>query len=152
MRRGHPHGQALVEFALVLPLFILLLLGIFDFGRAVYAWSTINNAAREGARIAIVDQTASHIEDEAVRQSVALGLSAADVAIEYRNSDDSAACSSLTAPPIGCLAIVTVDYQYQAATPLIGQLVGTIDLEGRTVLPIEATCVEPTQPKCPKGT
>ena len=49
-------GQGLVEFALVFPVFILLLLGIFDLGRAVYAYNTIGDAAREGARVAIVNQ------------------------------------------------------------------------------------------------
>ncbi len=52
-RRG-ARGQALVEFALVAPLFFLLLFAIIDFGRYVYYVQIINNAAREGARYAIV--------------------------------------------------------------------------------------------------
>jgi Flp pilus assembly protein TadG len=47
-------GQGLVEFALVVPLFFLLLLGTVEFGRAVYTIEMLNNAAREGARYAIV--------------------------------------------------------------------------------------------------
>jgi Flp pilus assembly protein TadG len=47
-------GQALVEFALVVPLFFLLLLGTVEFGRAVYTIEMLNNAARDGARYAIV--------------------------------------------------------------------------------------------------
>jgi hypothetical protein len=47
-------GQALVEFSLVLPLFLLLLIGIFDFGRIVWARNALENAARESARFAIV--------------------------------------------------------------------------------------------------
>jgi Flp pilus assembly protein TadG len=47
-------GQALVEFALVAPIFLLLLFSIIDFGRAVYYIQALNNAAREGARYAIV--------------------------------------------------------------------------------------------------
>ena len=47
-------GQALVEFALVAPFFFLLLLSIIEFGRAVYYIQILNNAAREGARYAIV--------------------------------------------------------------------------------------------------
>ena len=46
----------MVEFALVVPLFVLLLVGLFDVGRAVYAYNTVNNAAREAGRLAIVDQ------------------------------------------------------------------------------------------------
>lgn len=47
-------GQALVEFALVAPLFFLLLVGIFEAGRFVLFQQTLNNATREGARYAIV--------------------------------------------------------------------------------------------------
>lgn len=55
MRRTRPsRGQAVVEFTLVAPLFFVLLFGIIDFGRYVYYVQVINNAAREGARYAIV--------------------------------------------------------------------------------------------------
>ena len=47
-------GQALVEFALVFPMFFVLLVAIFDFGRIVWARNSLENAAREGARYAIV--------------------------------------------------------------------------------------------------
>ena len=45
-------GQSLVEFALALPLMILILAGVVDLGRAFYAYVGITNAAREGARFA----------------------------------------------------------------------------------------------------
>ncbi|TAK02453.1 MAG: pilus assembly protein [Chloroflexota bacterium] len=47
-------GQALTEFALVIPIFLLVLYGIIEFGRYVYTVQVLNNAAREGARYAIV--------------------------------------------------------------------------------------------------
>jgi len=43
-------GQGIVEFALLLPVLILILVGVFDLGRAFHALITITNAAREGAR------------------------------------------------------------------------------------------------------
>lgn len=56
--KGHhdspSRGQALAEFALVAPIFFLLLFSIIDFGRYVYYVQILNNAAREGARYAIV--------------------------------------------------------------------------------------------------
>lgn len=51
-RRGR--GQALVEFALIAPMLFLLIIGIIELGRLVFFYHTINNAAREGARYAIV--------------------------------------------------------------------------------------------------
>ncbi len=48
-------GQALVEFALVIPVFFLALVGIFDVGRMVYTNSALSQAAREGARLAATE-------------------------------------------------------------------------------------------------
>jgi Flp pilus assembly protein TadG len=49
-RRG---GQSMVEFAVLAPVFFLLLLGTIDLGRAVYIYNTISDAAREGTRAAV---------------------------------------------------------------------------------------------------
>lgn len=56
IRRGAraEDGQALVEFALVVPLLLLLVLGIIDFGRAINYWNDENHVANMGARFAIV--------------------------------------------------------------------------------------------------
>jgi Flp pilus assembly protein TadG len=53
-RRPRPDGQALVEFALVAPIFFLLLFGIIESGRFILYYETLSNATREGARYAIV--------------------------------------------------------------------------------------------------
>jgi Flp pilus assembly protein TadG len=53
--RRRDHGQGLVEFALVLPIFLLLIFGVIDGGRYVYVNSTLSNAAREGARLGSVE-------------------------------------------------------------------------------------------------
>lgn len=47
-------GQSLVEFALLLPLLMLLIMGLFDVGRAVFYYSILNTAVREGTRFAVV--------------------------------------------------------------------------------------------------
>jgi len=48
-------SQSMVEFALVIPVMLLLLFGIVDFGRIVYTYVTLNQAVNEGARTAIRD-------------------------------------------------------------------------------------------------
>jgi Flp pilus assembly protein TadG len=56
MRKGlfrRHSGQSMVEFAVLAPVFFLLLLGTIDLGRAVYIYNTISDAAREGTRAAI---------------------------------------------------------------------------------------------------
>jgi Flp pilus assembly protein TadG len=47
-------GAALLETALVLPLVLLVAVGIFEFGRAYQTWQVLTNAAREGARVAVL--------------------------------------------------------------------------------------------------
>jgi Flp pilus assembly protein TadG len=47
-------GAAIVEVALTLPLLLLVSVGIFEFGRAYQTWQVLTNAAREGARIAVL--------------------------------------------------------------------------------------------------
>ncbi len=54
LRRGKgQQSQALIEFALISPVLLLLVFGIIDIGRAVFYYDTLNHAAREGARTAI---------------------------------------------------------------------------------------------------
>jgi Flp pilus assembly protein TadG len=50
-RGRRSRGQSLVEFALVFPLFILLLAAMVDFGLGLYSYMTVNNAVRDGARL-----------------------------------------------------------------------------------------------------
>lgn len=50
----HGRGQALAEFALVAPLLFLMIFGIIEFGRFIFAYEVLNNATREAARYAIV--------------------------------------------------------------------------------------------------
>jgi Flp pilus assembly protein TadG len=169
-------GQALVEFAFVLPILILLMVGIFDFGRAVYAFNTVNNAAREGVRLAIVDQNCNAIGQMAEQHASSLDVSwnydgslapgaacfadAQEVHIQFLEAgytgDDSTAPQDFSdscdpgQPPgpysgtrLGCVAEVTVTYEYTAATPIIGNLIGTLILKGVAQEPIERGYVSP---------
>jgi Flp pilus assembly protein TadG len=56
-------GQDLAEYAIVFPVLMLLLLGIIEFGRIVYSYSAISNAAREGARFAVLPGNQKFIVD-----------------------------------------------------------------------------------------
>jgi Flp pilus assembly protein TadG len=52
-RHEGQRSQALIEFALISPVLLLLVFGIIDIGRAVFYYDTLNHAAREGARTAV---------------------------------------------------------------------------------------------------
>jgi len=49
LKYGNPKAQAVVEFALMLPIMLVLILGVMDFGRIFYIKMILTNAAREGA-------------------------------------------------------------------------------------------------------
>lgn len=69
-------GQALVEFALVAPLMLILLLGMVEFGRAWNTYQTVTDAAREGARIAAVNSK-QNLSADSVFHAVRKALAAA---------------------------------------------------------------------------
>ncbi len=143
----------MVEFALVVPIFILMLVGLFDMGRAVYAYHTLNNAAREGGRQATVDQYVAHIQERAAGHAVALGVPAANVYVDFRKStspDVENSCDSELGKStvVGCIAVVRVPYTFQAATPLVGNIVGTINMNGETRFRVGFNC---SAASCPLG-
>ena len=53
-RRSSPRGQSLVEFAMVIPVFLMLLVAVFDLGHVVWANDALGTAAREAARFAVI--------------------------------------------------------------------------------------------------
>src|SRR5205814_4171278 len=66
-------GTAILETAMTLPLLLLVSVGIFEFGRAYQTWQVMTNAAREGARVAILPNAANGATDARVRQYLQMG-------------------------------------------------------------------------------
>jgi hypothetical protein len=66
-------GQALIEMALTLPLLLLICTGIFEFGRAYQTWEVLTNAAREGARVAVLPGGGPGTVDARVREYLSMG-------------------------------------------------------------------------------
>jgi Flp pilus assembly protein TadG len=52
--RHEERGSAMLEMALTIPMLLLISVGIFEFGRAYQTWQIMTNAAREGARLAVL--------------------------------------------------------------------------------------------------
>jgi Flp pilus assembly protein TadG len=82
-RRPRERGAAAVEFALILPVFVLLIVGMLEFARAYNAQISISNAAREGARVMAIHDDVALARAAAIDAAVALNpaLAAGDVAI-----------------------------------------------------------------------
>ena len=165
-RRGMTpaRGQALLEFALVLPLFLSLVFGVIDLGRLVYQNSVVSQAAREGARVAAVE--ASWIGSSAatcntpggpVCPASAAALGADVLAAVNRmvapfgpvpGADVYYSCDATTPPSgswttqscasttTGSLVSVRVVLMFTPVTPVIGQLVGHVTTAGAATMAI----------------
>jgi hypothetical protein len=138
-------GQALVEFALVIPIFLLVLVAIFDLGRAVFAYNTLTNAAREGARTAIVNQYKPTIVARAKQSTAIVELNDPSVQVDFYQvnadgtPDTSAQCALIA---VGCLAVVSFEATYQPITPFVANIIfkNGVTLTARAVLSVEYSC------------
>ncbi len=125
-------GAAAVEFALLLPVLLLLVFGIIDFGRALNAQITLTQAAREGARLDAVGST----KVASGTQGAATGLNPVNVTIGYTcQPNDGAGAKN---------ASVTATYSFAFVTPFaaIAHMFGssfnsTITLSATGVMPCE---------------
>jgi len=155
-RRRHPgeRGQSLVEFAFVLPIIVLVIVAFIEIGRAVFAWNTIANAARQGARVAAVNQLADvtdcdesrPIEDPyephwsirgcAIAAGGALGISAANVTVSYAAPPSTTLACNPTLH-VGCIAAITVTYNYNVSTPFVSWVIRSFTMSQTSQMPIE---------------
>jgi Flp pilus assembly protein TadG len=116
-RAARERGAAAVEFAILFPVLVMMLFGIIDFGRLLYAQVTLTQAAREGARQDALANSlgisTSTIQSNTAAAATNLGLTASSVTV--------------TPCPAGSTqttqAVVQVKYTFSFSTPLIS-LVG----------------------------
>jgi Flp pilus assembly protein TadG len=153
-RRPGEAGQSLLEFAFVLPVIVLLVAAFIEIGRAVHAYNTISNAARQGVRVAIVNQIdlptecdqSRPIEDPsdadwsikgcALTAASSHGIDVNDVTISYFPPPGTTLSCSPTLH-VGCMASVTVVYHFTLATPFVANVVGPMTMTATSEMPIE---------------
>jgi hypothetical protein len=141
-------GQSLVEFALVFPIAILLLMAVFDVGRAVFAYNGLTNAAREGARLAAVNQDPALIKQRVQEMTFGTGVTNLANANFIRFHREEPNLATPTANPVcpagsiavGCVAIVLAESDWRAITPVIGQIIGPITFKAESQVPVEFVC------------
>ena len=121
-------GQSLVEFAIILPILLLLLFGIAEFGIMLNSYLTIQIVPREGARLGIVGD--SDLEITSLITTTSPNLTAADMSITITPSELNRKS--------GDTLQVTVTYNYHMTVPIISSLVGNvIVLTSQTSMRIE---------------
>ena len=133
-RRSTERGQAVIELALTLPLLLVVVFGIIDFGFMFQRYEAVTNAAREGARIGVLaDYTATEARNRALDYLVASGLGTGTVrpapcggAIVTNSRCAQMTTSTVTvagSTPVTVdqvTVIVEYDHQYQFVGPILG--------------------------------
>jgi hypothetical protein len=160
---GRPRGQSLVEFSLILPLFLLAIFGLIDGARLVYFNSTLSQAVREAARTGAVEAywlgstqaacgttggpicpgTFATFKDHVVTAANRMMTPFANVASTSVSISCGAtapsgswtgqSCSTRTP---GALISVRIVQTFQPVTPVLAQIVGSLPLSGATTMVI----------------
>ena len=121
-------GQAMVEMAIALPVFILIMVAVLDAGRVFNVWITVTNGAREGARAAATRQTEPEILDRIDQAMIGLAYDAPVI-----TTDDGQIPG-----PSGSPVTVVIGSDVTIITPVISQIMGAIvHLEGRSTMQLE---------------
>jgi len=155
LRRRRSRGQALVEFALILPFFAMLLFGIIDLARYVFTANTLNEAAREAARTGSVlyrpECTTSSREDcvkAVVRARVAgvAGPVTPDKSATPLPSTPRWGCyegtTKLSSSLDGCVSgqslRVRIVNDFTLVTPIVGQFLGNVRITGDAEVTVQS--------------
>lgn len=117
-------GQSLVETALVIPILIILLFGITDFGRVFHTYLTLDHAGREGARWASIGKSTGEVKARVL--SSAGGLDTSKLGVTVASSGNS-----------GDDATITLTYPFEFLTPIVGQSLKKINVKNTTVMRVE---------------
>lgn len=120
-------GQTLVETALVLPIILLLIFGIVEFGRILSANIIVSNASREGARYSAVGYTDDEVKTLVIAKTSTLTIGVININHENKGTEEEK-------------VTVTVTCNHNLITPIVSNLIsesGTFDIESSTEMRVE---------------
>jgi len=144
VRRRKSRGQSLAEFAMTLPLALLMVLFGLDFGRVFLGWVALNNAAREAANYAAMNPDALTLPYNLTVQAEYSRLVQTEA-----SSINCTLVSPVPAPTfgsgtsIGAPAAVTLTCGFHLITPFIGLITGNpIPVSASSAFPIRAGLIE----------
>jgi Flp pilus assembly protein TadG len=130
-RSRRERGQALLEFALVVPIFLVLVFGIVDFGWALKTWITVTNSAREGARFGAVGWAPgtypTNCNESAADDITVVGRTCSTLAADLADLRSVSATyeehNGVPGVQTGDSVVVSMTYKYDFITPL-GSFIG----------------------------
>src|SRR5215212_10355913 len=151
-RRQRTRAQSMVEFALVLPMLLLLIVGIIELGYALFVYVEVQNAGREGARAAAVRACPNLTNYQEIasltraRMPAFINLASIDSQVAYNGTTvdldvlnpapSPAVANPLTTQNFGNPITVTVQYSFQLLDPLTQRFIPQVNVNavaGRTI-------------------
>jgi Flp pilus assembly protein TadG len=140
-RAGSERGAEIIEFALVTPIFALLLAAMFDFGFLFRNWELMSNAAREGARVGVLpsyacDGSTTDVKSRVEAYMAASGVAAGSLTVSTSNAPVTTAAGTFNA------CVVTV--QMLQPLPNLG-VFGALFGSSYTGIPLKSQAVMRTE-------
>jgi Flp pilus assembly protein TadG len=149
-------GQATVEFALIIPILVLVIVGLIEFGRAFNYWISLSHLANEGARYAAVDrvptpsggtfeqQLAAYLKGQALTKELQTQLTPpkGSITVCYVPATDLTPASPNQPPPRAGDA-VTVTLQADHTIGLVFMPKIPVTLKGKSTMRLEQTPADP---------
>ncbi len=127
--RGNRRGAAVVEFAVVVPVFLTLVFGMIEYGRMVMVQQIITNAAREGARVAILTTaTTSSVTSTVTTYLSNVSITGSTVTVSPNPPTSAAAGTGVT---------VTVSIPYSTVSWMTPLFLGSKTLTASAVMRTE---------------
>lgn len=117
-RPAGARGQALVEFALIVPLFLLIAFATVDFGLALDASLTVSNGAREGARVGTTAPNVAAIQARVREVAGRLNDPTLTISVACKTSAGAACPGGMVGAVPGTSIVVSVNYPYRVITPI----------------------------------
>jgi Flp pilus assembly protein TadG len=134
LRRQSRIGAAIVEVAVCFPVFLMILLGIIEFGRAMSINQLLNSSARVGCRVAILDGSSNTSVSNAVKSHVAttVGCSQSDVTVTITctSSTSGATISDVSAAKTGDVIIVKITVPFSKVSWAVAKYLPTKSVNG----------------------
>ncbi|RDU34659.1 hypothetical protein DRW41_22275 [Neobacillus piezotolerans] len=121
-------GQSMVETALIIPLLMIILFGIVDFGRIFHVYLSMDHAGREGARVASISSEDDDIEKAIIAAMAGTDTSKLNIDIKPEGKANR---------PSGIEVEIALTYDIDFITPFVNPLAKSLKLSDTTVMRVE---------------